>query len=324
MYDNSAGDANAQLFWRRQATTSRHTTEGHTMSKKPKGQAEFVRWMGPLLDCLRAVGGSAKPKEVSIWIARQLELPSTITEASLRSGANRFHNQVQWARQYLVWQGLIDDSRRGTWALTPLGWKTRLDDEAARGIFLERVRINQTIRSVDESNGAACAPDPSSTPELPPADEIEEQSLLVVLKSLPPYGFELLCGRLLREHGFEDVAVTQRSRDGGIDGYGLLRLSPFVSLRVAFQAKRLADVVARRDIGEFRNALLGRAEKGVFITTGRFTRDAETEAARDGVIPIELIDGERLVELFQLAQLGVKPKQSFVIDQAFFDEFRRQ
>jgi restriction system protein len=81
-------------------------------------------------------------------------------------------------------------------------------------------------------------------------------------------------------------------------------LSPFVSVRVAFQAKRFSNVVGRRDVGEFRNALLGRAEKGVFITTGRFTPDAETEAARDGVIPIEPIDGERLVELFQLAQLG--------------------
>lgn len=293
------------------------------MSKNTKGQAAFVRWMGPLLDCLRAVGGSAKPKEVSTWIARQLKLPPAITEAVLKSGANRFHNQVQWARQYLVWQGLIDDSKRGTWALTPLGWKTQLDEAAARNVFLERVKINQALRDKHESEPASATDAVSDQGEPLPADEIEEQDLLDVLKSLPPYGFELLCGRLLREHGFEEVEVTRRSRDGGIDGYGLLRLSPFVSLRVAFQAKRLADTVARRDVGEFRNALLGRAEKGVFITTGRFTADAATEAARDGVIPIELIDGERLVELFQTAQLGVRPRQTFVIDHAFFDEFRR-
>lgn len=293
------------------------------MSKKSKGQAEFVRWMGPLLDCLRAVGGSAKPKEVSTWIARELKLTPAITESNLKSGANRFHNQVQWARQYLVWQGLIDDGKRGLWTLTPLGWKARLDETAAREIFLDRVKVNQALRKVDAANAGAATGVESNRGESVPADELEEQSLLDVLKTLPPYGFELLCGRLLREHGFEEVEVTQRSRDGGIDGYGLLRLSPFVSLRVAFQAKRFAATVARRDVGEFRNALLGRAEKGVFITTGRFTADAETEAARDGVIPIELIDGERLVELFHLAQLGVRPKQTFVIDHAFFDEFRR-
>ena len=76
------------------------------MSRTPKqGQAEFVRWMEPLLDCLRAVGGSAKPKEVSAWIQRELHLPAEITEATIKSGANRFHNQVQWARQCLAWQG---------------------------------------------------------------------------------------------------------------------------------------------------------------------------------------------------------------------------
>lgn len=290
------------------------------MSKSKKGGAEFVQWMGPLLDCLRALGGSAKPREVSNWIARELKLPTSITESSLKSGANRFHNQVQWARQYLVWAGLLDDSRRGIWALTPLGWKTRLDETAAHAVFLDRVRVNQAVAKHDASLPAATPDEPESVPP----DEVQDAGLLGVLKSLPPYGFELICGRLLREHGFEEVEVTQRSRDGGIDGYGLLRLSPFVSMRVAFQAKRYKDVVSRSAVGEFRNAMLGRAEKGVFITTGRFTADAESEATRDGVIPVELVDGDRLVELFQDAKIGVKPKTVYEVDQAFFDGFRRE
>jgi restriction system protein len=289
------------------------------MSVRKKGQTEFVRWMGPLLDCLRALGGSAKPKEVSNWIARELNLPPEITDATIKSGANRFHNQVQWARQYLVWEGLLDDSRRGVWTLSPLGWKTQINDGIARAIFLERVKVSQSLRK--ESTTEARSPE---TTDSAPPEEVQELNLLEVLRTLPPFGFELICGRLLREHGFEDVEVTQRSRDGGIDGYGLLRLSPFVSLRVAFQAKRYRDVVSRSAVGEFRNALLGRAEKGVFITTGRFTADAAAEAARDGVIPIELIDGEQLVELFQSAGIGVKPKTVYEVDHAFFDEFRRQ
>jgi len=290
------------------------------MSKTKKGQTEFVQWMGPLLDCLRAVGGSARPKEVSNWIARELHLAPEITEAALKSGANRFHNQVQWARQYLVWEGLLDDSKRGIWTLSPLGWKTRINAEAAQAIFQERVKVNQALRKQNAGDDVLPAPE---TADAVSPDEAQELDLLAVLKALPPYGFELICGRLLREHGFEDVEVTQRSRDGGIDGYGLLRLSPFVSLRVAFQAKRYKDVVSRSAVGEFRNALLGRAEKGVFITTGRFTADAESEASRDGVIPIELIDGEQLVQLFQDAGIGVKPKTIYEIDHAFFDEFRR-
>lgn len=291
------------------------------MPPSKKGQSEFVRWMGPLLDCLRALGGSAKPREVSNWIARELQLTPIITEATIKSGANRFHNQVQWARQYLVWEGLLDDGKRGVWTLSPLGWKTRINDDAARAIFLDRVKISQSLRKQSASDNALPIPETADTSA---PEESRELDLLDILKTLPPYGFELICGRLLREHGFEDVEVTQRSRDGGIDGYGLLRLSPFVSLRVAFQSKRYSNTVARREVGEFRNALLGRAEKGVFITTGRFTADAASEAARDGVVPIELIDGQQLVQLFQEKTIGVKPKIVYEIDHAFFDEFRRE
>jgi restriction system protein len=282
-----------------------------------KGLIDFFRWMAALLDCLRALGGSAKPKEVSSWIARELQLPPEIIEATVKSGANKFHNEVQWAKQYLVWDGLLDNSKRGIWALSPAGWKTHLDLESAQAIYQ---KINQSQRE-QKAKGATV---PASEITEVISEETQELELLDILKALPPYGFELICGRLLREHGFEDVEVTQRSRDGGIDGYGLLRLSPFVSLRVAFQAKRYKDVVNRSDVGEFRNAVLGRAEKGVFITTGRFTADAEAEATREGVVPIELIDGEQLVELFQDKLIGVKPKTVYEIDHVFFDEFRRE
>lgn len=290
------------------------------MAKKGTGQAEFVKWMGPVLDCLRAVGGSAKPREVIQWVQERSGLSHEALEAQLKSGQTRFYNQVHWARQYLVWEGLIDDGKRGVWSLTPLGWKTRLDDEASRTVFLNRVAVSQHSRKVAKEEDKQ--PVASETQDATPPDDADEQDLLDVLKALPPYGFERLCVRLLHEHGFEDVRVTQQSRDGGIDGFGVLRLSPFVSLKVAFQAKRYKETVSRPAVGEFRNALLGRAEKGVFITTGRFSSDAEGEATRPGVIPIELIDGERLVDLFQSVSLGVRPKQIFEIDQAFFDQFR--
>lgn len=292
------------------------------MATAKKGSAEFVRWMPELLNCLRSVGGSAKPREVTAWIAQSLKLPSEITDSSLKSGGNRFTNQVHWARQYLVWEGLLDDRKHGQWTLTPLGWKTHLDEASSREIFLNRVKISQETRKLSTTTHEPKNPT-EDTHDLLPLDEQQEKSLLDVLKSLPPYGFELLCERLLREHGFEDVRVTQKSRDGGIDGFGTLRLSPFVSVKVAFQAKRYKDVVSRAEVGEFRNAVLGRAEKGVFITTGRFTADAATEASRDGVVPIELVDGERLVDLFEQAELGVIPKQIFDIDHAFFDQFRQ-
>ncbi len=98
------------------------------MSKKTK-QAEFIKWFGPLLDALRQLGGSGKPKEVVAQIAKNLKIPDKILEEIMKSGTLRFHNQVAWARQYLVWEGLLDDNTRGTWSLTPLGYTTKLTED---------------------------------------------------------------------------------------------------------------------------------------------------------------------------------------------------
>ena len=74
-------------------------------------------------------------------------------------------------------------------------------------------------------------------------------------------------------------------------------------------------------VRDFRGASQGRGEKGLILTTGRFTKEAKNEANRDGVIPIELIDGERLVELFEKYELGLKPFMVYVIDHEFFNGF---
>jgi restriction system protein len=145
--------------------------------------------------------------------------------------------------------------------------------------------------------------------------------LLDILKVIDPIGFEHLCKMLLREHGFENVEVTQVTRDDGIDGYGTLKINPFISMRVIFQCKRYKKIVSRVHVGDFRNAVMGRADKGIIITTGTFSEDAKREASRDGVIPIELIDGQKLVELFEQVELGVKAKKIYEIDYQFFEQF---
>jgi len=292
----------------------------NTVTEKPEKQAEFVRWMGPLLDALRALGGKASPRETSEWIAEQLALPKELIEAKLKSGNARFHNQVQWARQYLAWEGLIDSTQRGVWTLTPKGAKTRLDEHAGRELFLKWVDIHKRARDQKRNLSDQQVKPGGEEKELP--EEVEEQTLLDVIQSLPPEGFERLCKRVLHEFGFERVTVVGKSHDGGIDGLGTLRLNPFVSIKIVFQCKRYRGAVGRPQVGEFRNAMLGRAEKGIFITTGYFTAEAEKEAQRDGAPPVELVDGERLLELFEAKQLGLRPKQAFEIDQAFFDQFR--
>lgn len=146
--------------------------------------------------------------------------------------------------------------------------------------------------------------------------------ILELLLNLPPAGFERLSQRLLREAGFIQVVVTGRSGDEGIDGYGTLQINPLVSFKVLFQCKRYRKSVSSPDVRNFRGAMSGRADKGIILTTGTFTADARREATRDGVPPIELIDGEKLVDMLEHLELGLKPVVAYEIDKSFFNEFR--
>lgn len=294
------------------------------MAKKTS-KAEFVQWLGPVLDCLRELGGSAKPRQVSEWIAVKLDLPEEQVEAKIKSGSERFHNQVCWARQYLVWEGLIDGSKRGEWKLTDLGAKTRLSQDDSRKLFLKWVDIHRLARQQQ-----AGAPDTITTTVNADADlvdeleEAEEGELLGVIQGLPPDGFERLCKRILHEWGFVGINVLGKSHDGGVDGVAVLQLNPFISFDVAFQCKRYRGSVSREQVASFRGSKKAQhADKLIFITTGHFTRDAIKEAKGDGAIAVELVDGERLVSLFEEKQLGLLREEIFKVDHAFFDQFRQ-
>ncbi|QJD97154.1 restriction endonuclease [Mucilaginibacter robiniae] len=288
------------------------------MTDKRK-QADFLKWFGPLLDALRELGGSGKPREVSDKIATTKMLSDEVLEQTIKSGESKFHNQVAWARQYLVWERLLDDSQRGTWVLTPKGWNATVTEKEARAIFQKWVKIYQERRK-SKANEDVVSDINEVEPEL--VEQDYTPSLLEILKKLTPQGFEQICGLLLRKSGFEQVTITGRSNDGGIDGIGILALNPFVSNRVLFQCKRYASTaVSASQIRDFRGAMSGRAEKGIIITTSRFSEDAKREASRDGAGHIELVDGEKLVDLFQKTELGVKPVTIYEVDYSFFEPY---
>ncbi|WP_376690246.1 restriction endonuclease [Wenzhouxiangella sp. EGI_FJ10409] len=271
--------------------------------------------MGPILDALRELGGSGKPREVSEWISEKHQIQGTPLEETLKSGQSRFYNQVHWARQYLVWEGLLDASTRGVWTLTDRGFETQLSESESRDLFLKWVKIHADARKDSEPN------DQSPDAEVGIPDEDHRQLLLELLKKVTPEGFEQICARLLRESGFEKVTVTGGPKDEGIDGIGILQVNPFVSFKVLFQCKRYQGSVSRAQVGDFRNAMIGRADKGIIMTTGTFTADARKEADRDGAPPVELVDGEKLVEMFEAAGLGLSPKTVYEVDQTFFGRF---
>lgn len=293
-------------------------------AKRPKDRARFVQYFGPLLDALRGLGGSARPMEAVERIAEDLKLSQAVQEELLESGSSRFQNAVQWARFYLVREGLIDGSTRGVWALTPQGTRTHLTLEESHAIFLKWVDVFAKARKEREKEKES-EEEETVEEDIDEAEEALPESyraqVAQIVRGLSPAGFERLCQRLLREAGFVSVQVTGRSGDGGIDGVGHLQVNPFVSFRVLFQCKRYTGSVSPSVVRDFRGAMTGRADKGIIITTGTFTTEAKREAYRDGAPPLELVDGEKLVEMFEHLEFGLRPIKSYEVDVGFFKAF---
>lgn len=277
--------------------------------------------MGPLIEALKELGDSATPQEASDLIAKKCGVPDEKKEELMNSGTPRFHNQVCWARQYLVWEGLVGSAKRGIWTLTEEGKKSALTLDDSRDIFKKWVEIHAKRRKEKEKKKESSST--TDDGELGVEDDVIEDTddLIGVLQSMTPHGFERFSKYLLRVYGFERVEVTPIGKDGGIDGYGVLQINPFVSFKVIFQCKRYKQTVSRAQVGDLRNAMIGRAEKGIMITTGIFSEDAKREAIREGAPPIELIDGNELVRMLEKEEIGVKPKTVYEIDHNFFKPY---
>lgn len=289
------------------------------MPKKKEG-TQFLHHFGPLLDALRALGGSATPDEATDKVAELSGVSEKELNEMLPSGGPRFKNQVAWARFYLKREGLLDSSKRGIWSLTDKGAKTHITYSNAQEIFKKQVQIDAAKRKQKQQLQGA---DDAETPEALDisASANYRTQLLETIMALPFAGFERLSQRLLREAGFQQVSITGRSGDNGIDGEGILEVNPFVTFKVLFQCKRYTGSVGAPVIRDFRGAMLGRADKGIILTTGTFTQDARREARRDGAPPVELVDGDKLVEMFEKLELGLTPRTTFDIDEKFFEEF---
>jgi restriction system protein len=291
-------------------------SENKTINRE---HAIFINWIPPLLEILKVKGGSATAKEVRDGITEKMSLSDDVlTERYKKSGQLTFNNQVYWAKQYLAWEKLLTVSKRGVWTLTETGKNTTLSYDDALQIFFKWVKINQEARKNKDTDKIENIeneqePEPSSDESLP---------LIEILKKTTPTGFEHLCGRLLREYDFEDIEITKRSHDGGIDGTAILKLNPFVNLSVFFQCKKYEGCVPIGHIREFIGVLESEkhgVEKGLFITTGSLPTSAYELEKKN--TKLELIDGEKLVEMFEKAELGVVPRTVYDPDLTFFNQY---
>ncbi len=257
----------------------------------------FDLLMNPTIAALKALGGSGTVEEINAKAVEIANLSSEQLEVLHnpdKGGQTEVEYRLAWARTYLKKCNILENSVRGVWALSPEGKQ------------LDQVNPKEIKRFVREQRLRAQANEPEDSLEEENVDLRWQEELLDILVNMDTSAFEQLIKYLLRAAGFTQVEVTGRSGDGGVDGKEIMRLGGLLSFHVIFQCKRYRGSVGAGQIRDFRGAMVGRADKGLLVTTGSFTPDATKEANRDGAPPIDLINGEQLIDKLKELNLGVK------------------
>lgn len=235
----------------------------------------------PLLEVLVELGGKGKPKEIYPLVTKKFpEIRDEDLTETLPSGGNKWTNRIQWVRQRLIEKGEMHSPSRGIWAITDKG----------------RKRVETKEPSVPTVNFVELYDD---------YEAAFRSQLLDKLNELNPRQFELFARKLLQAYGFVEVKVTNVSSDGGIDGYGKLRLG-LATMNVAFQCKRWQGNVGRPEVDKFRGAIQGEFEQGVFFVTSDFTPQAREASLKKGAVPIILLNGESILDLMIQKGIGVE------------------
>ena len=280
----------------------------------------YETFMLPILQ-FAADGEEHSLAEAREALAGQFNLSEDELQQMLPSGYQSvFGNRVAWAKTYLVQADLLEATRRGHFQITPEGRRTLASHPAAIDAkYLERFPKfqefkNRTRKQREPDQAETAEEDDSTTPEELLQSAYAriradlESDLLARVKAASPRFFERLVLDLLLKMGYggsrQDAAkAVGRSGDEGIDG---LISEDRLGLDVIYlQAKRWEGTVGRPEVQRFVGALQGqRARKGVFVTTGAFSKDALTYV--DRIDPkVILIDGQRLATLMVDFHLGV-------------------
>ena len=272
----------------------------------------------PLLQALRELGGSGTNDEIAERVITIMNVPEEVASVLHdpdNSNKTELEYRLAWARTYLKNFGLLERSGGGVWAI-------KADKQGLEQVEPTEVnRYSKALRRTKEIPVANASVEPASAFEVQDPESPDAAWRLVLHRVLTtvldPSAFERLTMRLLRESGFVHAEVTGRTGDGGIDGKGIARMAGVLSFHVVFQCKRYQGSVTSGQVRDFRGAMVGRADKGLLITTGRFTRDAVTEATRVGAPPIDLIDGDRLADMLKALNLGVRTE---IVERVTVDE----
>lgn len=273
--------------------------------------------INPTLEALQALGGSATINEIYSEVLERCKFSEKIIDFqhSDKSSQTEIQYRLAWARTYLKIYGIIEKTQRGVWAILPEHKDTKSVDIDDCVNTVRNLSLSKNNSSIDPKKDNDLEDDGI---ELPDENKPWRERLHSILLAMNPFAFERLAQRILRESGFSEVEVTKKTGDGGIDGYGRVKINGMFSFKVAFQCKRYSGNVPSSDIRDFRGSLTTDIEKALFITTGTFSKPAQDEAMTPGKIQIDLIDGEDLINRLAEFRIGLTPVTEYEIDEKYF------
>jgi restriction system protein len=287
------------------------------------------RWglIVPTLRALKDLGGSGRIDEIRDTVIQILSLTDDVVDFSYGDGSRtKIEYELSWARTLLKYIAFVKNTSRGVWVLSKIPQESEWELEKIRKMIKDywRERIILKEKKGKESHEENELEIDEKTIEEEGVEANWRERLMEIMKSLNPYGFEKLAQRVLRESGFINVKVTKKSHDGGLDGKGILRMNKLVSIPIIFECKRYSNPVGVDKIRNFRGAMEGRADRGLFIATSTFTREAIEESKREGAKLIDLIDGEQFIDLLRGLRLGINIElvEKITIDEEWFNEFQ--
>jgi len=287
---------------------------------------EVVRFIPRILGTLREMNGVAKAGAVKAAVVQAIfDAGETVNDQMLASGVPKYQNDIYWARMYLVNAGLLEPAKmagHGTWKLTTLGWESPLDMATAAAIYF------QTASKGSKHKDQADLPAPSG-------DDLQQDlegtvnwqvQLKDILWSLSDQGFEHLCAAIMTANGLDQIKVTGKSGDKGIDGMGLMYLDDanLISVRVAWQCKRYTTgTVGSKEVRNLRGSMDHKTDHGIFFTTSTFTAEAMKESTALGKTPIRMVPLDQLIEMLKKLGLGVIADPEPTVVPSFFEQYRK-
>lgn len=279
-------------------------------------------------------GKSHSMKEVRNSIAQTLHLTEQDLSETLSNGSSVYAGRVGWAKTYLKKAEMIDSPQRGYITITPAGQSLLASNEPITNALIAKLSSafldfyrpqsgNSTSTQSDSGNTQI------STPETPQEtfervynlinEQLADELLNDVLNQSPVF-FEHLVVDLMKAMGYGDGLVTKYSGDDGIDG--IIHEDKLGFNLIYIQAKRWKPdiTITKPELQKFAGAMMGppKVEKGLFITTAKFSPKAKEYATAQHII---LVDGKKLTELMIEHGVGVSTQKAYLIKRIDSDYF---